>query len=238
VPGTVLDGRTLDAVGLGWRGVDLCAIWPRAELFVADNDATLAALAESRRGAATTARVALHLRVEGGLGGAVIEDGRLLAGAHGVGGEFGHMPFGDPAIACPCGAYGCWGTAVDGTALARLIGDRKPRDAVTYGQRILARAAAGEPAELRAVRTVAGVLGSGAAGLVNGLDPDLITLGGLAAEMQLVAPDELHTAFRAGLMEFRRATPPAIVPATLGDAGPLIGAAEQVWNRLWSQLPI
>jgi hypothetical protein len=39
-------------------------------------------------------------------------------------------------------------------------------------------------------------------------------------------------------MEFRRATPPAIVPATLGDAGPLIGAAEQVWNRLWSQLPI
>ena len=65
---------------------------PAATVFVAGNDATLAATAESRRGAAVGATVALHLRIEAGLGGAVVDHGRALLGARGAGGEFGHMP--------------------------------------------------------------------------------------------------------------------------------------------------
>jgi predicted NBD/HSP70 family sugar kinase len=236
VPGTVLEGRLLDAVNLGWRDLDLRPVWPDAELFVADNDATLAAAAESRRGAAADATVAVHLRVEAGLGGAVVADGRVLGGAHGVAGEFGHMPFGDPATECPCGARGCWGTAVDGTALARLLGQPCPADPVTYGGQVLARAAAGEDGARQAVDQVAAVLGRGTAGLVNGLDPDLVTLGGLAADVLAVAPQPLDQAYRTGLMAFRRSTAPPIVPAALGDAGPLAGAAEEVWTRLWHRL--
>jgi predicted NBD/HSP70 family sugar kinase len=236
VPGTVLEERLLEAPNLGWRGLDLRVVWPDAELFVADNDATLAAAAESRRGAAVDATVALHLRVEAGLGGAVVADGRVLGGANGVAGEFGHMPFGDPAIMCPCGARGCWGTAVDGTALAGLLGEPCPPDPVTYGRQVLARAAAGGDAESRAVAETAAALGRGIAGLVNGLDPDLVTLGGLAADMLAVAPQPLDQAYRAGLMAFRRSTAPPVVPAMLGDAGPLAGAAEEVWTRLWHRL--
>lgn len=235
-PGTILDGRMLDAANLGWRDVDLRAVWPEGELFVADNDATLAAAAESRRGAAIDATVALHLRVEAGLGGAVVVDGRVLGGAHGVAGEFGHMPFGDPAITCPCGARGCWGTAVDGGALAGLLGEPIPPDPVTYGKQVVARAQAGDDAGLRAVSVVANTLGRGIAGLVNGLDPDLVTLGGLAADVLAAAPEPLDRAYRDGLMAFRRATAPAVVPAVLGAGGPLAGAAEEVWTRLWHRL--
>jgi predicted NBD/HSP70 family sugar kinase len=236
VPGTVLEDRLLEAPNLGWRDLDLRAVWSDAELFVADNDATLAAAAESRRGAAVDATVALHLRVEAGLGGAVVADGRVLGGANGVAGEFGHMPFGDPATECPCGARGCWGTAVDGTALAGLLGEPCPPDPVTYGKQVLARAAAGGDAESRAVAEIAACLGRGIAGLVNGLDPDLVTLGGLAADMLTIAPQPLDDAYRAGLMAFRRSTAPPVVPAMLGDAGPLAGAAEEVWTRLWHRL--
>ncbi|MGY1714133.1 ROK family protein [Geodermatophilus sp. SYSU D01106] len=232
-PGIVLDERWLDATVLGWTDVDLWSVWPDAGVLVADNDATLAALAESRRGAAVDARLALHLRVDAGLGGAVVEAGRLLGGARGAAGEFGHLPMGDPAVRCACGARGCWGTAVDGGALARLLGAPEPRDPVTYARQVLAR---DDDAARAAVATVAAALGRGVAGLVNALDPDVVTLGGLGAELLAAAPDELDAACRAGLMRFRGGTPPPVVAARLGEDGPLTGAAERVWDRWWAQL--
>jgi predicted NBD/HSP70 family sugar kinase len=232
VPGTVRDGHLLDASYLGWRDIDLRVLWPGAPLFAADNDASLAALAESRRGAAAGAALSLHIRVDAGIGGAVVEQGRVLRGARGVAGEFGHMPIGDPAVRCPCGALGCWGTAVDGTALARRLGAPPPRDPVTYTAAVLARAAAGHAPEAAAVAAVTAELGRGVAGLVNALDPDLVTLGGHAADLAAAAPAALESSYAAGLMTFRRGAPTPVIAAGLGDAGPLIGAAEAVWNQL------
>lgn len=235
-PGIVLEERYLDAPGLGWVGVDLATLWPDAELFLADNDATLAALAESTRGAAVNARLALHLRIDAGLGGAVVDQGRLISGARGTAGEFGHLPMGDPAVHCPCGANGCWGTAVDGGALARLLSEPEPADPVTYARNVLARAASGDGAAQGAVAQTAQALGRGIAGLVNALDPDVVTLGGLGADLLAAAPEQLGTACRHGLMRFRRTTPPSVVAARLGEGGPLTGAAERIWQRWWSQL--
>lgn len=229
VPGTVSPASRLDAATLLWRDVDLRELWPAAPVFVAGNDATLAAAAESRSGAATGAAVALHLRIGAGLGGAVVDHGTALAGATGAGGEFGHMPFGDPAVACPCGARGCWGTSVDGTALARLLGRPAPADHVAYARRVLA---ATGPAERAAVATVAAALGRGIAGLVNGVDADLVTLGGLGIDLLAAAPAEIDAAYRAGLMAHRRADPPPIRPAALGDDGPITGAAGEAWSAL------
>ncbi|WP_436525788.1 ROK family protein [Actinoplanes sp. HUAS TT8] len=286
VPGTVARDLRLDAVGPGWHDVDLTALAPDAEVFVAGNDATLAATAESRRGAAVDAAVALHLRIEAGLGGAVVEDGRPVIGARGAAGEFGHMPFGDPSIRCPCGARGCWGIAVDGHELARLLGDPTPLDTLTYARRVITTAAsllAGMPSAgpsapppgtpttpppggssastpppgessaptlapggsslsasaqpvIAAVRAVAANLGRGIAGLVNGLDADLVTLGGLGTDLLATVPDEIHAAYRDGLMSIHRESPPPIVPAALGDAGPIAGAAEEAWSALLPRL--
>ena len=236
VPGTVSPTHRLDAVGLLWRDIDLRELWPDAPVFVAGNDATLAASAESHRGAAVGASVALHLRVEAGLGGAVVDHGTTLTGATRTAGEFGHMPFGDPAIACPCGARGCWGTAVDGTALARLLGRPAPPDPVGYARRLIS-ATSPEPAERAAVSAVAGALGRGIAGLVNGIDPDLVTLGGLGIDLLTAARDDIDAAYRAGLMAYRRDEPPPILPAALGDIGPIAGAAEEAWSALLVTLP-
>jgi predicted NBD/HSP70 family sugar kinase len=228
-PGTVSPGLRLDAANLQWRDIDLRTLWPEAPVFVAGNDATLAASAESRRGAATGATVALHLRIEAGLGGAVVDHGNVLIGATGAAGEFGHMPFGDPAITCLCGAQGCWGTTVDGTALARLLGRPTPRDQVTFARRLITSPT---EEERPAVRAVARNLGRGIGGLVNAVDADLVTLGGLGADLLTAAPDDLQLAYLAGLMAYRRDDPPPIVPAALGDEGPIAGAAEEAWSAL------
>lgn len=231
VPGTVSRALRVTSSPLGWDGVDLRAVWPDAPLLVAGNDATLAAAAESRRGAAADAAVVLHLRVESGLGGAVVDHGVPLTGATGAAGEFGHMPLGDPGVLCPCGARGCWGTAVDGSALARLLGRPVPADPVAFGRELLGR----EPVDRQehdAVLVVAAALGRGAAGLVNGLDADVVTLGGLAADLLRAAPDALHEAYAGGLMAYRRSSPPPLVPAALGEDGPVVGAADLAWDAL------
>ncbi|GAB2582824.1 xylose repressor [Paractinoplanes abujensis] len=233
VPGTVAPGLRLDASNLGWHDVDLTTLWPTASLIVAGNDASLAATAESARGAATGASVALHVRIEGGLGGAIVNQGHLLIGATGAGGEFGHMPFGDPGVICPCGARGCWGTAVDGTALARFLGQPPPRDPVTYARKIIATDG---PDERAAVGVIAAALGRGLAGLVNGMDADLVTLGSIAADLLAAAPAELHSAYQSGLMAIRRKSPPPLVAAALGADGPIAGAAENAWSALLPKL--
>jgi predicted NBD/HSP70 family sugar kinase len=161
----------------------------------------------------------------------VVDHGTALIGATGAAGEFGHMPFGDPAIACPCGARGCWGTAVDGTALARLLGRPAPHDHVAFARRLLT-ATAPAAAERAAIASVAGALGRGVAGLVNGVDPDVVTLGGLGIDLLTAAREEIDSAYQSGLMAHRRDNPPPILPAALGDDGPIAGAAEEAWSEL------
>jgi predicted NBD/HSP70 family sugar kinase len=234
-PGTVTGTTLVHATGRSWRELDLRAVWPRAAVFVAGNDATLAAAAESSRGAAVGAEVALHVRVQAGIGGGVVDHGRVLTGAHGFGGEFGHLPLGEPGTPCPCGASGCWGTAVDGGALARMLGRPAPRDPVAFTRRTVT-AAARDPAARDAVGRAVDALGHGVAGLVNALDPDAVTIGGSGVDLMRADPDRLARAYEAGLMRARRTDRPPLVAAELGEDGPVIGAAEQAWRAVWADL--
>jgi predicted NBD/HSP70 family sugar kinase len=107
---------------------------------------------------------------------------------------------------------------------------------VGYARRVLDRALGGEARAIRAVTAMTTRLGRGIAGLVNGLDADLVTLGGWAPRVAHVAPDALADAYLGGLMRFRRAEAPPIIAGSMGDEAPIAGASEQVWARLWAAL--
>ena len=233
VTATVSGTRILQAATFHWGEIDLGALVPRALRglpFAAGNDATLAGLAEARRGAATGVGVVLYLAVEVGIGGVLVVDGQPFSGAQGEGGEFGHMPFGSPELRCPCGAAGCWDLEVDGRALARALGRRKPADPRGFATRVLAAAEAGGADETAAVRTIAAALGRGTGALVNALDPDLVVYGGLAPDIHRVGRTALDPAFHDALMEHRRRQPPPIAVSALGDDASLLGAAEQAFD--------
>jgi predicted NBD/HSP70 family sugar kinase len=101
-----------------------------------------------------------------------------------------------------------------------------------YFRRVLASARAGEPAALSAIRAVGSSLGRGIAGLVNGLDPHLVVVGGLGPDLLHIAAAEVTAAYRDGLMAFRAAPPPPVLPAQLGTDGPLLGAADEAFAQL------
>lgn len=235
VAGTVSSGRVVHSAALGWKALDLAGIAATGDLpLLIGNDATLAATAEGRSGAASGARTSLHLTVMTGIGGALIADGRPLTGATGAGGEFGHLPFGDPAVPCSCGAKGCWDMEVDGRALARLLGDPAPGDPYRYANEIIATVP-GDAQAKAAVSHVAASLARGAAGLVNACDPQIITLGGLGPSLAAAGADAFEDSYRRGLMSFRRAFPPPVVTARYREDGPLRGAIEAALDIVLSE---
>lgn len=223
--GVVRDGRLVQAAPLHWREVELSRVLPRSDLpLVVGNDATLAGLAEARGGAGVGAGTVLHLTVEVGLGGVLVVGGLPVAGSRGTGGEYGHLPFGDRARSCPCGARGCWELEVDGRALARHLDAPPPRDPRAYALSVLERAPT-DPRAAEAARRVSVALAEGIAGLVNAQDPDVVTLGGIAAPIMRAAQAEFDAAYLEGLMEFRRRQPVPLRAAALGDDAALGGAA-------------
>ena len=226
VAGTVSDAKLVQFTSRGWKNVDLSvltdAIPDRADVrLLLGNDATLAGLAEARTGAARAATTALYLIVAQGIGGTLVVNGETLTGAHGAAGEYGHIPFGDPTLVCPCGARGCWDLTVDGRALARHRGDEAPDDSVAYVHGLLGKR---DGITRRAFEAVAASLGRGAGALVNLHDPEVVTLGGVAAALRGAATDAFDDAYRDALMAFRKDSPPPVRDAEHGEDGPLHGA--------------
>ena len=203
-------GATVSPLNIpGWRGFPL-----RARLEAAlglpvhvDNDAKALALAEGWRGAAVGHRDYLGMVVSTGVGGGIVLDGRLLDGADGNAGHIGHVIVEPDGAPCACGARGCLEAEASGTAIAARTG----RPAV--------EADADERA--RAGRLV----GRGVASVANLLDLRLAVVAGSVA---LGYGDDFFGAAQAELdrsarLEFSRGA--RIIPAGLGDEGPLVGAA-------------
>jgi predicted NBD/HSP70 family sugar kinase len=235
VAGTVQHHELVQASSLGWGKVQLGAMLPHAALpLVVGNDATLAGVAEARVGAGFGARAVLHLTVEVGIGGILVVHGDPVTGATGAGGEFGHVPFGPSDLTCPCGARGCWDILVDGRAMARHLGEPPPANPRTFARAVLDRAATDRAAS-RAAIACATALGTGTAGLVNALDPDLVTLGGLAVPLQETQSKAFEESYLAALMTFRRQRPPVVKPAFYGEDGALQGAAEVGLDRILTE---
>lgn len=202
------------------------------------NDATYSAIAELARGAAARSASSLHLFMDSGIGGALVDGGRVTTGAHGMAGEFGHMPFGSRRSLCRCGAHGCWNTELDGAALARALGRAAPVDEVSFSRAVLADAQAGDRRARGAAGRAAAALGRGTAGLVNATDAELVVLSGLAAELLDAAPNRLRRAYRDGLMQTLADRPPELVAGALGDRGPLVGAMEAAFEPILARPPI
>lgn len=230
VPGVAVDDR-LSMTMLGWPDVDTAPLTSALERPVLlGNDATMAAVAETRMHPVGVNPL-LHIVVEAGVGGALIADGRPAPSAHGLHGEFGHLPFGDPAMRCPCGARGCWTTSFDVAELARRTGVGAPADPRSWLHRLYS--CPDESAAIRDVMTsLAADLGRGIAGLINALDPALVTLGGMANLVRFASVGAFYDAVNAGLMTTHRARPPRIVEAVAGDDATMIGTGLSVFDQV------
>jgi glucokinase len=202
------------------------------------NDATCAVLAEWRRGAGRGNDDIVMVTLGTGIGGGVVSGGRLIVGAHGFTGEFGHMVIDPNGPACPCGRRGCWERYASGSGLAylarlaaaegraaRIVELAGGDDAAIRGEHVHVAAAEGD-AEARAVIDTFGRwVALGLANLTNAFDPAAFVLGGgLAEGAELYLPPIerwYHDLLYAPDLRPR----PALSFASLGERAGAIGAA-------------
>jgi fructokinase len=143
------------------------------------NDANCFALSEATDGAAAGAAVVFGVILGTGVGGGIVAHGRVLSGANGIAGEWGHnrLPGDEPDWpACYCGRTGCVETFLSGPGMKR--DHAKANGEHLDPQEIAARAAAGDAICEATLRRYEQRLARALAEVVNILDPDAIVLGG------------------------------------------------------------
>ena len=146
------------------------------------NDANCFALSEASDGAAAGFSSVFGVILGTGVGGGVVIDGRIVGGANGIAGEWGHNPLPWPRAdelpgpCCYCGRHGCIETFLSGPGLAR--DHREHGGAEIAGERIVAAAEAGDTACRDTLDRYAERLARALAHVINILDPNAIVLGG------------------------------------------------------------
>lgn len=182
-----------------------------------DNDATCAAVAEWRVGAARGCRDALVVTLGTGIGGGAIIDGRVARGHNGYAAEFGHMVVERNGARCPCGRRGCWEEYASGGGLSRLAGG-------IASERVVEGFVARDEASVRVVGEFADWVAIGLHNLVNIHDPELIVLGGGLGSLPEIV-DVVSRRFAAGEGGHVGRSLPRIAAAQLGHRAGAIGAA-------------
>ena len=148
-----------------------------------DNDVNVLALGEWTFGAGQGARSLVLLAIGTGVGGGIVQEGRLLRGQGGFGGELGHVPINFDGRACICGGQGCLKTYVSGTDIALMGTERLKRDVSAAD--VFRMAGEGDPTCQELVGETCRALGAGLAVIVNGLNPErLIVTGGVAESLK------------------------------------------------------
>jgi fructokinase len=194
------------------------------------NDANCFALSEAVDGAGAGARTVFGVIVGTGCGGGIVIDGRVLEGARGIGGEWGHNPLPwsepdeHPGPECWCGRKGCMEMWASGTGLSA---DYKRRTGeLVSGHEIVSRAELGEAAAQTSLDRHASRLARGLAHIVNVIDPEIIVLGGGLSKL----PHLYEVLPRlAAPYVFSDVVALDIRPPKWGDASGVRGAA-WLWN--------
>jgi len=149
------------------------------------NDANCFVLSEATDGAAASAgpgRIVFGATLGTGVGGGLVVDGRVWAGANGSAAEWSHLPLpflradDGPGGGCPCGTPACIESFLSGRGLAWLHkrGTGQTLTAVEVGE----RARSGDAAAGATFDRYEDCLARALAMIIDVVDPDVVVLGG------------------------------------------------------------
>lgn len=251
-----IDRNTIIGVGVGVPGpvnskgvVNMCVNlgWSRKEVakelesligfpVKAGNDANVAALGEYWKGSAASFDSMVMATLGTGVGGGIVVDGQLLHGAHGAGGEVGHMVLNrHETERCGCGNRGCVEQYCSATGLARLTKIRLAQDEMPSVLRQVASPVAkdvfdagkrGDGLALEVLEQYYDYLGEFLATVCAVIDPEVVVLGGGVSK----AGDVLLEGVRRGYEKFcfHGVKDVKIMAAELGNAAGSYGAFKLV----------
>ena len=232
-------GEIIKCTNMGWHHVPFRDVF-RTFLdkpVAIDNDANVAALAESVAGISAGTSSSVFITIGTGIGSGIILNGKIWSGAHHIGAELGHVIFDLDGVPCTCGNHGCLERYCSATALIRMA-----REAASeHPESMILELAKGDPARIeaktlfdaaRAQDPVAvsvygryiSFLAQAVASVVNLLDPEIIVLGGGVSKARDFLLEPLVREYPKYVLFNDQPLPPVRI-AVLGSEAGIIGAA-------------
>lgn len=239
VPGPVgSDGTVYKCVNLGWDIFNVeTELYKKTGLLVkAGNDANVAALGEMWQGGGKSYDSVVMITLGTGVGGGVIERGRLIAGNFGMGGELGHMIMNpNEPDACNCGGHGCLEQYTSATGIVRVARRFLAQEDTPSSLRavenltakdVLDAAKAGDDLAVRSVDCSMRYLGWAMAHISHMTDPQCFVIGGGVSKAGQYLLDVIRRHYESFL--FIQKPQAKICLATLGNDAGIFGAARLI----------
>jgi predicted NBD/HSP70 family sugar kinase len=211
-----------------WAGINITNLFSDALgcAVFADNESNCAAIAEMMWGAAAGYDDFVIFKIDLGVGGAVVNNGRVITGVAGGAGEFGHISLGGGNALCRCGNRGC---------LELSAGFRAPIEQISrvHGKAmgmddVILLAEQGDVGALRLINDSGEAAGRGLALICTIINPPLVIIGGRMALAGDIILEPLKKAFEKHIMikscDIDEASRTRIVVGKYTESDSLLGA--------------
>ena len=244
VPGPVDSDSTVHkCINLGWGVFNLKErmnqLLPEIPNVAAGNDANVATLGELWKGGASGYHSAVMFTLGTGVGGGVVINGQIVAGANGGAGEVGHMTV-EPneTVPCNCGKYGCLEQYASANGIVRMAKvmlsqcdtPSRLRELENFTAKdICDLAREGEEMAGRIVDRCGEYLGRAISFVSCTTDPDVFVVGGGMSRAGAVVTNAALKYFRKYAFHVSAGT--SIVIAELGNDAGIYGSAKMVLHN-------
>lgn len=239
VPGPVTpEGVVRRCVNLGWGvfHVEDTLSGLTGYPVKAGNDANVAALGELWQGAGKGAKNMVMVTLGTGIGGGVIIDGHIVAGATGAGGEIGHIPVNDDeTLACGCGKKGCLEQYASATGVVTLTKRALEASDRPSGLRELPEltakdlfdaAKANDALALEVLEQFGKILGKGLASVACVVNPEMFVIGGGVSKAGRIVTDVVEKYY--ALYAFHACREAQFKLAELGNDAGIYGCVKMI----------
>lgn len=200
------------------------------------NDANVAALGEMWLGGGQGQKNMIMVTLGTGVGGGIIVNGSCVAGAHGAGGEIGHIcvDYKETEV-CGCGNRGCLEQYASATGITRLANRRLKQDDAPSSLRevesLSAKAVfdavkAGDAVAVEIAEQFGRYLGYALANLAAACDPAVIVIGGGVSKAGEILFDYIEKPYMERALFCNKELKFAL--AQLGNDAGICGAAKMV----------
>ncbi len=211
-----------------------------AEMHI-ENDANAAAWGEAIAGAAKGSKSSVMITLGTGVGGGIVDGGKVYKGYNNAAGELGHIVIRVDGRPCTCGRHGCWEAYSSATGLINMTKEKIEECKQTGRETVMTRLVAekgkvngrtafdgkrlGDAAACEVVDEYIKYLASGIASMINIFQPEVLSIGGGISNegqylLDLVIPKVREQQYGTGLVPMTDIR----IAQLRNDAG-IIGAA-------------
>ncbi len=198
-PGVVDDetGCVISAYNLNFFSFPIISLLKErfsAPEFHIENDANAAAWGEAIVGAAKGSKSSVMITLGTGVGGGIVDSGKVFKGFNSAAGELGHIVIEVDGRPCTCGRRGCWEAYSSATGLINMTKEKLEEceksgrttlmtELVAKKGRVTGRTAfdakkMGDEAASEVVDLYVKYLSSGLASMINIFQPEILSIGG------------------------------------------------------------